>query len=129
MLKFTYTETGLHLEHLPQSVEDWMTLRVILSLRTGQRLIVERGTAAFLLPTNLVGLRSLESAIQQETYGTVTLTKSDAEYVEVSLHGTWVCSSSEEVNGVFVASLGDRTEWLIFKLWRETQNRASPLRR
>lgn len=129
MLKFTYTETGLHLEHLPQSVEDWMTLRVILSLRTGQRLIVERGTAAFLLPKNLIGLRSLESAIQQETYGAVTLTNSDAEYVEVSLHGTWVCSSSDDADGVFVACVGDRTEWLIFKLWREAQNRTSPLRR
>ncbi|NJN59033.1 MAG: hypothetical protein HC879_16815 [Leptolyngbyaceae cyanobacterium SL_5_9] len=129
MLKFTYTETGLHLEHLPHSVEDWMTLRVILSLRTGQRLIVERGTAAFLLPANLVGLRSLESATQQETYGTVTLTPVDAEYVEVSLHGTWVCSSPDDVDGVFVASVGDRTEWLVFKLWRETQNRTSPLRR
>jgi hypothetical protein len=129
MLKFTYTETGLHLEHLPQSVEDWMTLRVILSLRTGQRLIVERGMAAFLLPANQVGLRSLESAIQQETLGAVTLTHVDAEYIEVSLHGTWVCSSSDDVEGVFVASVGDRTEWLIFKLWRETQNRTSPLRR
>jgi hypothetical protein len=129
MLKFTYTETGLHLEHLPHSVEDWMTLRVILSLRTGQRLIVERGTAAFLLPTNLIGLRSLELAIRQESYGTVTLTKSDAEYVEVSLRGTWICSSPEEIDGVFIASLGDRTEWLVFKLWRESQNRTSPLRR
>jgi hypothetical protein len=129
MLKFTYTETGLHLEHLPQSVEDWMTLRVILSLRTGQRLIVERGMAAFLLPANQVGLRSLESAIQQETLGAVTLTHVDAEYIEVSLHGTWVCSSSDDIEGVFVASVSDRTEWLIFKLWRESQNRTSPLRR
>ncbi|MBD1870831.1 hypothetical protein H6F95_26735 [Cyanobacteria bacterium FACHB-471] len=129
MLKFTYTETGLHLEHLPQSVEDWMTLRVILSLRTGQRLIVERGTAAFLLPANLIGLRSLESAIQQETHGAVTLTHVDAEYIEVSLHGTWVCSSPDDAEGVFVASVGDRTEWLVFKLWRESQNRTSPLRR
>jgi hypothetical protein len=128
MLKFTYTETGLHLEQLPQPVEDWMTLRVILSLRTGQRLVVERGTAAFLLPKNLIGLRSLEAAIQQE-YGAATLTQSDAEYVEVSLRGTWICSSAEEADGVFVACLGDRTEWLIFKLWRETQNRTSPLRR
>ena len=128
MLKFTYTETGLHLEHLPHSVEDWMALRVILSLRTGQRLIVERGAAAFLLPRNLVGLRSLESAVQQE-FGTVTLTKSDAEYVEVSLRGTWICSGLDEIDGVFVASMGDRTEWLIFKLWRETQKHASSLRR
>jgi hypothetical protein len=118
MLKFTYSETSLYLEHLTQNLEEWMSLRVVLSLRAGQRLVVEQCTASLLLPADLVDLHLLKTAAQS---GTLTVFPCDADYVEVSLHGTWVSSQSGETEGVFVAALGDRIEKILFALWQEAQ--------
>lgn len=132
MLKFTYTETGLYLEHLPQALEDWLAQRVVLSLRVGQRLLIEHGTASFLLPVHLSeqasGWRCLQAAAQQEQ-GAIALSPSDADYMEVSLHGTWMTSTPADAEGVFVASLQPRTELILFKLWQRSHSPMSSLHR
>jgi hypothetical protein len=125
MLKFTYTETGLYLEHLTQSLEKWMVLRVVLSLRLSQRLVIERCTASFLLRADLAELYALEAAIALEA----TITPCDHEYIEICLWGTWVTSRPDQSEGVFVATLSDRNEFLLFKLWQESQTCASSLGR
>jgi len=127
MLKLTYTETGVHLELVAQSLEEWVFSRVILSLRVGLRLLVEPSTASFLLPADLPGLPLLQSAAQLETEA-IALCVCDAEYIEVSLQGTWLAADEESAEGAFVAAMSDRTEFFLFKLWQEAQTCASSLK-
>lgn len=127
MLKLTYTETGVHLELVAQSLEEWVFSRVILSLRVGLRLLVEPSTASFLLPADLPELPLLQSAAQLETEA-IALCVCDAEYIEVSLRGTWLAADEESAEGAFVAAMSDRTEFFLFKLWQEAQSCASSLK-
>jgi hypothetical protein len=119
MLKCTYTETGLYIEHLAQSWEEWIALRVILSVRAGQPLSVEQGSASFLLPTVLVDLPTLETVLQEDTSDPAHVSICDADYCEVNLQGTWVTSKPWGEEGVFVAHLPPAHEALIFELWQK----------
>jgi hypothetical protein len=125
MLKLTYTETGFNLERLAQSPEQLVALRVVLAMRVGQSICVEPSTAAFLLPANLPTLSLLETEARKDRSGTIALCVADAEYVEVTLRGTWISDQSEEADGVFATVLSNRAELLVFKLWLETQDAAS----
>ncbi|HEY9623919.1 MAG TPA: alr0857 family protein [Crinalium sp.] len=125
MLKFTYTETGLSLEYLTQPWEEWIALRVILSVRAGQPLLVERGSASLLFPMEWVDRRSLEASLQQEPSETVHISVCDADSFEVSLQGTWITSQPDEPEGVFIATLSPDNEGLLFDLWQDIQNRRS----
>ncbi len=121
MLKLTYTENGFYLERLAQSLEDWVTARVILALRAGTNLCVEPSTASFLLPADMPQLRHLERYKQGED--AIALCVCDAEYVEVSLKGTWMTSDTEGIEGVFVTSMSYAVEFFLIKLWEESQIR------
>jgi hypothetical protein len=119
MLKVTYTETGLFIEHFTQSVEEWIARRAVLALRTGQRFVLEACTASILLPADLSDLPLLVAAARREA-DAVEFSVCDAEFVEVCLHGVWLTAAAEE--GVFVATLGDRTtETLLYELWQASQ--------
>lgn len=122
MLKLTYTETGFYLERLAQPLEDWVTARVILALRAGTALCVESSSASFLLPAELPQLRHLEK--YREVDDGISLSVCDAEYVEVSLEGTWMTSNVDGTEGVFVTSLSHSVEFFLLKLWEESQTRA-----
>ncbi len=121
MLKLTYTENGFYLEHLAQSLEEWVTARVILALRAGSRLCVEPSTASFLLPADMPQLRHLER--QQEGEDAIALCVCDADYIEVNLQGTWMTSDSEGEAGIFVTSMSYAVEFFLLKLWEESQTR------
>lgn len=125
MLKLTYTETGFHLERLTQSVEDWIAGRVILALRVATSVCIEPSTASFLLPADLSELPVLEALVRCEEAEAIALSACDAEYVEVSLHGTWLTGDSEGDEGVFVTAMSERTEFFLLKLWQESQTYAS----
>lgn len=125
MLKLTYTENGFYMERLAQSLEDWVTARVILALRASTNLCVESSTASFLLPADMPQLRHLER--QQEGEDAIALTICDAEYIEVSLQGTWMTSDIDGAEGVFVTSMSYAIEFFLMKLWEESQTRASCL--
>lgn len=120
MLKLTYIDNGFCLEHLTQSLEEWVALRAILALRVGDRLLIEPSTASFLLPTDLPGLDTLAEA-QHQTDNEITLCGCDAEYLEVCLEGIWLASSTETEQGIFVTTLSYTIEFLLFKLWQESQ--------
>ena len=134
MLKLTYIETGFYLEYLPQSLDKWVFSRVMLSLRVGQKLLVEPSTASFLLPVDLPSYKVLREAelhrklcafqpllqaASELEIEAIAVCVCDAEYVEVSLRGTWLTADGESAEGIFVATLGDRTEFLLFKLWQD----------
>ncbi len=129
MLKITYTEMGLHIEPLPKSIEEWLTVRTLLSLRAGQQLVIEPCTASLLLRADLPnGRRDLEAAAIAETTGAIALSIGDVDHIEVTLRGTWVSSHPNQGEGVFVTTLGDRTELLLVALWSQSQGHTSPLR-
>ncbi|NEQ22384.1 MAG: hypothetical protein F6K28_24995 [Microcoleus sp. SIO2G3] len=121
MLKLTYTENGFSLERLSQSLEEWVTTRVILALRAASSLCVEPSTASFLLPSDLPQLNHLERIREGED--AIAITICDAEYIEVSLQGTWMTSDSDGETGIFVTSMSYAVEFFLLKLWEESQTR------
>lgn len=136
MLKFTYTEMGITIERVNQSLEELVMLRVVLAMRVGQRLIVEPGTASFLLSANLQAWKLLDAVVQRSLNDTIALCQCDAEFIEVSLRGTWVAQTTSSEEGIFLAELGDslpgmlceRAEFILFKLWQESSACPSSLR-
>ncbi len=128
MLKLTYMETGFNLERFAQSPEQLVALRVMLAMRVGQSISVEPSTAAFLLPVNLPALSLLETEVQREGTEAIAFCVADAEFVEVTLRGTWMSMDAEGVNGVFVTVVSDRAEFLLVKLWQEAQANASVMK-
>ena len=123
MLKLTYTENGFYLELMAQPLEEWVTARVMLALRTGTSLCVEPSNASFLLPTDLPELQALER--QGQTEEAIALCLCDADYVEVSLQGTWLSSNADAEEGIFVTVMSYAVEFFLFKLWQEAQTMTS----
>jgi hypothetical protein len=123
MLKLTYTENGFCLERLTLPLEDWVTTRVLLSLRAGTAICVEPSTASFLLPIDLPNLEDL-AKLEEENGDIIALSPCDAEYLEVSLNGTWISGDSDSEEGIFVCLMSDRAEFFLDKLWQESQNYA-----
>lgn len=121
MLKLTYTEGSFYLECLTHSLEEWVAQRVILALRVGQSLCIEPSTASFLLPVDLPGVEILKAGVKRDDGEIMSLCTCDAEYMEVTLQGSWLSESSEGAVGVFVTTLSDRTEFFLHKLWQEAQ--------
>lgn len=128
MLKLMYSEAGLQLEQVTQPLEVWLSQRVMLSLQSGEQLLIEPCTASFLLPDSLAELQVLRTTAQVASAPAVTLSTCDAETVEVSLRGTWLSAGSNFAEGIFVAVLGYRLECLIFKLWQTSQRCIPPLK-
>ena len=127
MLKLTYIETGFYLEYLAKSLEDWVQERVVLALRVGESLYIEPTTAAFLLPADLPGLETLVMEIRRLDPESISLSAGDAEYIEVSLNGTWVSLNADSDEGVFVAAMSHSIEFFLLKLWQDSQVSASVL--
>ncbi len=128
MLKLTYTETSFLLERLAQSLEDWVAQRVVLALRVGNSFCLEPSTASFLLPADLPEVSYLGIVAQREGVDAIALSVCDAEYIEVSLQGSWLSADPNQEEGVFVTTVGDRTEFFLFKLWQEAQICSSAVR-
>jgi hypothetical protein len=125
MLKITYTESGLHLEQLPCTLDDWATRRLMLALRTGDRLFLEPGYASILVPAGLVQRVNLQSRNQTCNDFDLAIAPCDADYVELTLQGIWLTSQPDSAEGVFVALLDHRTEFLVYRLWQATQREPS----
>jgi hypothetical protein len=124
MLKLTYTENSFCLECLTQSLEDWVTTRLKLALRSGSSLFVEPSTAAFLLPADLPYLVDLETLRHSDREDLLEIVPCDAESVEVVLQGTWLASSPESEEGIFVCAMRKRAEWFLYQLWQEVEAEA-----
>ncbi|MBK1986171.1 hypothetical protein A0J48_001150 [Sphaerospermopsis aphanizomenoides BCCUSP55] len=125
MLKLTYTENNFYLEHLTLSLEEWVGQRVILALRVGQPLHFEPSTASFLLPVDLPGVERLKAEVQHNDSDIMALSVCDAEYLEVTLQGSWLSDGYDNADGVFVTLMSDRAEFFLGKLWQEAQLCAS----
>ncbi|MCC5642294.1 hypothetical protein LC607_04800 [Nostoc sp. CHAB 5824] len=125
MLKLTYTESSFYLECLTLSLEEWVAQRVILALRVGQGFCIEPSTASFLLPVDLPGVEVLKAEVKRDDRGIIALSACDAEYMEVTLRGSWLLDSSKDAVGVFFTTMSDHAEFFLHKLWQEAQACAS----
>jgi len=127
MLKLTYTEDGLHLERIAAPLETLIVQRVVLAMRAGQTLHIEPGRASFLLPLTAPGLDYLERVLRLEQSQVIIVTPVDSAFVEVSLQGSWIAETAAAQEGMFVATVTDFAELLVYKLWRLTQLQLSAL--
>ncbi|MBW4488281.1 MAG: hypothetical protein KME12_10880 [Trichocoleus desertorum ATA4-8-CV12] len=125
MLKLTYTDLGLHLERLAQSPEELVARRAILALRMNQNLHFEPSRAAFLLPADLPELPILEATIRREKGDAIALFPVCEDSVEVSLRGMWIAPEVDAHEGIFIAVMSDRLEFLLHKLWQVSQTQVS----
>ena len=127
MLKLNYTEFGLYMERVMASVEMVIAQRVMLAMRLSGALHVQPGRASFLLPANLPQLEQLEAALQGESNTSAAVIPVDDEFVEVCLSGSWIAEIKESHEGMFLAIMSDRTEFLIYTLWQKSQAHISSL--
>jgi hypothetical protein len=127
MLKLTYIEDGLHLERMTASLDVLIAQRVLLALRAGQRLYVEPGSAAFLLPADVPDLSHLELALKRDRSQSITVVPVDDAFVEVSLQGSWIAEDAQAHEGMFITAFSDRAEFFVYKLWQVTQCHLSSL--
>lgn len=118
MLKITYLEEEIYLEYLQESVEVWKASRVLVSLRAAANIYMEPSTACLIFPANIP---DLSGWLELEARANVEITICDAEYIEVSLSGTWVSMSEDSEEGVFVCDLNRRNEDLLYQLWQKSQ--------
>ena len=121
MLKLTYTANGFCVELLHQSMEKWLTNRVLVSVRAAASFFVEPSSASFLLPATLEGLNTLEK-VQHENGDIMAIALADEKFVEVCLNGNWVVGDPDSEEGIFVTTLSQRAEFFLVKLWQEAQN-------
>jgi len=120
MLKLTYTERSFSLEYLHLPLEEWVAQRVIFALRVGECLCFEPSTASFLLPIDLPGIEILKVEVAQND-DVLSLSICDAEYLEVTLRGSWISDGSVATVGVFVTTLCGVTEVFLQQLWQNSQ--------
>jgi hypothetical protein len=124
MLKLIYTETDLHIEKLSSSVEEWVSQRVLLALRVGNKISVEPTGASFGLSTSLAGWPELEHLIGREASEAVSL--SVCELIEIGLEGYWLCQNPLSEEGIFVTHLPSIVENTLLAMW-ETFNSRQPM--
>jgi hypothetical protein len=127
MLKLIYTETDLHIEKLSASVEEWVSQRVLLALRVGNKISVEPTGASFGLSTSLAGWPELEHLIGREASEVVSLSVCDDELIEIGLEGYWLCQNPLSEEGVFVTHLPVIIENTLLTMWETFNNLQSML--
>ncbi|NJM46643.1 MAG: hypothetical protein HC860_11095 [Alkalinema sp. RU_4_3] len=121
MLKLTYTEEGLNMEHLRAMVETVVTQRTLLALRLGKALCIQPGTASFLLPIGAVDLKQFKAMLHGEQARSIEICAVDSEFYEVSIRGVWLANGNDAHEGMFVAAAQDKTEFFVHKLWLASQ--------
>lgn len=120
MLKLTYSESGLRLEQIDASLEQWVMERTILALRISEPLYVRSGNASFLVPTAAVAA-SLDRAWMSDLPHPISLCYVDRDFYEVNIAGVWLAKNTETSEGVLAAELGDLAESSIRYLWESSQ--------
>lgn len=122
MLKLTYTDAGLHLERLDISLEEFVSNRVLLSLRSGLSIHIESSRAAFLLTADVVDLLLLKSVMSDRLSNKLSVDRVDDRYVEICFGGTWISTDLCAEEGTLVTALGDRVEFYLHKLWKISES-------
>ncbi len=110
MLKLIYTDTGIHLERVTQSLQTWLRERVAFAQSVGEPLWIEASYGSLLLPPQVIADSTL---IRRWEWTPV-----DEEVWEVSLPGIWLAADHESSTGLLMVSLGDDLEHELLALWQ-----------
>lgn len=129
MLKITYTDAGLRLEQIAQTVEAMVAQRTVLTVRLGGSVVVQPTYASLPLPADLPEMAQLQQLAQQT--GAIALDQCDSDrmgrtvrrWLEVTLHGVWIADASGSEEGIFVTELDSRLETQLLRLWQQSQSR------
>lgn len=116
MLKLTYSDADLLIEHLDLTVEAMVTQRSLVALRAGQPLVVQPGYGAFALPADLPGIAALKAGSQ----GAIDIAPCDIDWLEVTLRGTWLADNAASAEGILVVELGLQLESQLVALWQRS---------
>jgi hypothetical protein len=116
MLKFIYTEAGLHLELLDADLGDWIESRLKFG-RGYEDLLVRAERAFFLLPDRLGEIVMLDFYLRCDQVQTVTIDSCDENYAEIGLSGYWLSTAVDIAEGVFITQLPDRIEAYLYQLY------------
>ena len=125
MLKLTYTDFGLHMEHLTLSPDAFVAQRSVLAIRCGQSLHIAPGRASFLLPASTPGLADLDAVLRKERGPAIAISPVDEAYVEVSLGGSWIADWADAHEGTFLVAASARVEQLLYTLWQQSHMQIS----
>ncbi len=120
MLKLTYTNEGLLLDYLNESLESWVNSRVLLALRSEISFWIEPTQVYFMLPMNLSYLKNLiDSLGEEELNNILEVVLYDKSQMELKLSGTWLSSQPDNDEGIFVCNYNEHIEFCIDLLLRE----------
>lgn len=122
MIKITYLENEIRLEHLTKSTEVWKSDRILLNLRAGISIYAESGVGSLIFPATPFYLEDLSKLAETDR---VYVSPCDEEYVEVSLEGTWIAENKDSEEGIFICDLSCDRERLLYQLWQESFVEAS----
>ncbi len=117
MLKLTYTDVYVYIEHLSMPIETAIAQRVTLAMRCGETLHVKPDYASFLISAHLPQLSQLQHLLIQQP-GAIALALADENWVEITIYGSWLSSSAHAHEGAFLAALPAAMERLIYQLWQ-----------
>lgn len=123
MLKITYLENDIHLEHLQQPIEAWKADRIIVSLRAAVGVYVESSVASLIFPIDSC-IKDLVELAQKDL---IDIFPCDEECIEVSLLGTWIAENCDREIGIFVCELSPESERCLCRLWQKAQIETSAL--
>jgi hypothetical protein len=121
MLKFIYTEAGLHLELLDADLDDWIESRLKFG-KGYEHLSVRAERAFFLLPDRLCEIFMLDFYLRCDRVNTVTIESCDENYVEIGLSGYWLSAGADIAEGIFITQLPDRIEAYLYQLYLTTKD-------
>jgi hypothetical protein len=116
MLKFIYTETGLHLELLDADLAHWIESRLKFG-KGYENFSVRAERAFFLLPDRLCETVMLDFYLRCDRVKTVTIESCDENYAEIGLTGYWLSAATDIAEGIFVTQLPDRIETYLYQLY------------
>lgn len=117
MLKITYLEDEICLEHLQQPAEVWKADRILLNLRAAVSVYVESSVASLVLPID----PCLKDLVQLAEKELIDIILCDEEHLEVSLLGTWIAESKDSDRGIFICELSYDSEYCLYQLWQQSQ--------
>ena len=123
MLKITYLEDEIHLEHLQQPIEVWKSDRIIVNLRAAASVYIESSMASLIFPIDSC-IRELIELASKEL---IDIFPCDEECIEVALSGTWVAENQSSEIGIFVCELSPDSEHCLYRLWQECQIETSAI--
>ncbi len=117
MLKLICSDSSITLETTDHTLEDWISLRVLIAVGSGQSIYIEPGYASFLLPDHLPNLEHLPHSLD--------FFEGDNDMIEVGLQGVWLRSDPDSEDGVLVSPVSLEVAETLVDLWQEAQRYAA----